>query len=135
MGGYIDVATSPQNSYQRVREFHLAFGHPVLSEPRIPGKDRVALRIELIEEELKELKDAIEDNDIVEIADALGDLDYVVNGAALEFGINLSEVTSEIHRSNMTKLGRDGRPVYRTDGKVLKGPDYEPPDLVPVLGL
>ena len=74
--------------------------------------------------------------DLVGAADALGDLEYVVNGAAIGMGIPLPEVVEEIHRSNMTKLGADGKPIYRADGKILKGPDYEPPrirDLLDVL--
>jgi predicted HAD superfamily Cof-like phosphohydrolase len=72
---------------------------------------------------------------VVAAADALGDLEYVVNGMALGMGIPLPEVVAEIHRSNMTKLGEDGKPIYREDGKILKGPGYEEPQLLKVLGL
>lgn len=122
------------NSYDRVKEFHKVFGHPVGVEPSLEHA-RSGLRIELIDEELKELRMAVASNDLVGIADALGDLDYVVNGAAIEYGIDLPEVTKEIHRSNMTKLGPEGKPIYREDGKVLKGDGYEPPRLATVLGL
>lgn len=142
-----------RNSYERVREFHETFGHPVADEPVVPADDRVRLRLALILEEALELADAmgfftqeareyidkmvdygpVVEGDLVGIADALGDLDYVVNGAALEHGIPLPEVTAEIHRSNMTKLGPDGKPIYREDGKILKGEDYEPPQLEKVL--
>lgn len=71
--------------------------------------------------------------DLVEVADALGDLDYITNGAALVFGIPLPEVTAEIHRSNMTKLGADGQPIRNEEGKVQKGPNYEPPQLEMIL--
>ncbi len=148
-GGYVHP-----NSYTRVKEFHETFGHPVSETPVVPDDGRVMLRLELIREEFCELleasgfKDAAQEiravylnpdedysPDIVGIADALGDLDYVVNGSALEHGIPLPAVTAEIHRSNMTKLGPDGKPIYREDGKVMKGEDYEPPQLEAVLGL
>jgi len=127
----------PKNSYERVREFHRVFNHPVGLAPSFPSpkKPMDTLRIALIEEELQELKDALANDDIVGVADALGDLEYVVNGAALVWGINLPEVVKEIHRSNMTKLGADGQPIYREDGKILKGEFYEKPNLERVLGL
>lgn len=143
------------NSYERVREFMLKFGHPVLDEPTLIGdSDWEMMRLELIREEFCELLDALgykdsadsiravyinpdEDytGDVVAAADALGDLEYVTNGMALGMGINLPEVVEEIHRSNMTKLGPDGKPIYREDGKILKGEGYEPPNLEAVLGL
>lgn len=144
----------PKTSYDLVEEFHEAFGHPVAPEPVVPDDGRVMLRLELIREEFCELLEASgfkdagaqiraiylnpdEDYapDLVGIADALGDLDVVVNGSALEHGIPLPAVTAEIHRSNMTKLGPNGKPIYREDGKILKGEDYEPPNLGPVLGV
>lgn len=143
-----------RNSYERVTEFHKVFGHPVSSEPAVIKSDRAMLRLELIREELCELMEAAgfsdsaaqiravyinpdEDasQDVVGVADALGDLEYVVNGAALEWGVPLPDVVTEIHRSNMTKLDSDGNPIYREDGKILKGEAYEPPDLQKVLGL
>lgn len=95
--------------------------------------DIKALRCALIEEEAREFRDALEADDIVEVADAIGDLLYVVYGAARTFGIPVRAVFAEVHRSNMTKLGRDGEPIFRADGKVLKGPDFSPPDLMPIL--
>jgi predicted HAD superfamily Cof-like phosphohydrolase len=124
-----------RNSYEMVMEFHEALGHPVADSPTLIHENRKDLRIALIKEELEELIAAVEDNDLVAIADALGDLEYVVNGAALEYGINLPGVVREIHRSNMTKLGPEGKPIYREDGKILKGEGYEPPDIEAVLGL
>ena len=121
------------NSYERVAQFHTVFGHPISDKPEDIAPERQQLRVELIREELEEFKDAVEAGDIVAIADALGDLEYVVNGAALEYGIDLPAVVAEIHRSNMTKLGPDGKPIYREDGKILKGEDYEPPNLEKVL--
>ena len=124
-----------ENSYARVKEFHKAFGHPAPDKPAIIPDGRSELRIELIREELFELREAVIAGDLVAIADALGDLDYVVNGAAIEYGIDLPAITAEIHRSNMTKLGPEGKPIYREDGKILKGEKYEPPRLEPLLGL
>ena len=146
-----------RNSFAMVREFHEVFGHPVGEKPEVPNDDRAILRLSLILEEAMELADALgfatsdtkdaisymlyevgpkvygDNIDIVSVADALGDLDYVVNGAALECGIDLPAVTAEVHRSNMTKLGPDGKPIYREDGKILKGEGYEPPNLEKVL--
>lgn len=124
-----------ENSYSRVKEFHKAFGHPAPDKPGIIDDSRSELRIELIREELFELREAVVKGDLVAIADALGDLDYVVNGAAIEYGIDLPAITAEIHKSNMTKLGPNGKPIYREDGKILKGKDYQPPRLEQLLGL
>jgi predicted HAD superfamily Cof-like phosphohydrolase len=115
--------------YDKVKEFHEAFGAPVARKPGLIDAERSELRLDLIEEEYFELIDAVEAGDIIEIADALGDLEYVINGMALEYGINLPRVFNEIHSSNMSKLGRDGKPIYRDDGKILKGEDYRPPNL------
>ena len=124
------------NSYKMVKEFHETFGHPVADEPNADvNSDREDLRLDLIAEEFNELETAVAAKDIVAIADALGDLEYVINGMALEYGIDLPAVVREIHRSNMTKLGPDGKPIYRADGKILKGEGYEPPNLEAVLGL
>ena len=91
------------------------------------------LRCALVEEEAEELRAAVEADDIVGIADAIADLLYVVHGAALTFGIPVDDVFAEVHRSNMTKLGDDGAPILRADGKVMKGPSYSPPQLEPIL--
>lgn len=143
------------NSYEMVKEFHETFGHPVGAEPLIPTADRVKLRLALILEEAAELAEAmgydgeivrdatdimfevgtVQHGDLVPAIDALGDLEYVVNGAAIEYGVHLPTAVEEIHRSNMTKLGPDGKPIYREDGKILKGEDYEPPNIARALGL
>lgn len=123
------------SSYFRVREFHEAFGHPAPPTAKLLSTFRSDLRIDLIQEELDEYKEAVFNKDIVAIADALADLDYVVNGAAVEHGIVLPVITAEVHRSNMTKLGKDGKPIYREDGKILKGPDYVPPHIAPLLSM
>jgi predicted HAD superfamily Cof-like phosphohydrolase len=116
-------------NFDKVKEFHNKFGVAFKNKPEFPDPDIVHLRVDLIEEELKELHEAIADNDIVEVADALTDLLYVVYGMGDVFGINLDMTFKEVHRSNMSKLGEDGKPVRREDGKVLKGPNYSPPDL------
>lgn len=91
------------------------------------------LRCALIEEEAAEFRAAVEADDIVEVADAIADLLYVVYGAGLTFGIPVREVFTEVHRSNMTKLDDEGRPSYRADGKIMKGPNFSPPNLRPIL--
>lgn len=143
------------NSYEMVKEFHTKFVHPLAEKPTVLSKDRATLRLSLILEEAIELAEAygfrtgeVETHvtrmlsrgpewpaDMVAVADALGDLEYVTNGAAVEQGIPLPEIVTEIHRSNMTKLGPDGKPIYREDGKILKGEGYEPPQLEKILGM
>jgi len=122
--------------FRSVGAFHDAFGLPVRKSPTadIPV-DEAALRQALLDEEVDELRAAVADGNVVSIADALADIVYIACGTAHAYGIDLDAVVAEVHRSNMTKLGGDGRPVYRTDGKVLKGPSYEPPQLAAVLGL
>jgi predicted HAD superfamily Cof-like phosphohydrolase len=117
-----------------VREFHLAYELPVADAPSadLPA-GQVALRQDLIDEEVSELREAAADADLVGVADALADIVYVAYGTALVYGIDLDAVLDEVHASNMTKLGADGRPVRRADGKVLKGPGYRPPNIAAVL--
>ena len=119
-----------------VLEFHHAFDLPVAAQPTAyVAEQLVELRRDLLAEELDELECALDARDIVGIADALADAVYVLYGTAWTFGIDLDEVLSEVHRANMSKLGASGQPLMRPDGKVLKGPDYEPPNLRRVLGL
>lgn len=119
--------------HEMVKEFADTYNVYQGYHPHIPSTAIVNLRLSLIREELDELEAGIEEVNIVEIADALGDLLYVVAGAALAFGIPLQRVTEEIHRSNMSKLGLDGKPVLRDDGKVLKGPNFTLPDIKSIL--
>lgn len=116
--------------------FHEAFGLPVRNRPTvdIPAGE-ADLRQALLDEEVEELRAAVAAADVVGIADALADIVYIACGTAHSYGIDLDAVVTEVHRSNMTKLGGDGRPIYRDDGKVLKGPSYEPPQLATILGL
>lgn len=123
----------PETPSDMVREFHVTFGHPVKVEPQLLPRDRSDFRMELIREEFDELVDAEADRDLVEMADALGDLVYVIYGFAHELGIPLDDVVREIHASNMSKLDENGNPIYRDDGKVLKGPNYWEPDIKSVL--
>lgn len=122
-----------KTNFDLVEDFMKAFGQEVKSDPDFPNDETVSLRIELIAEELNELFDACEQKDIVEVADALTDILYVTYGAGHAFGINLDECFREVQRSNMSKLGEDGKPIYRDDGKVLKGPNYFEPDLKSIL--
>lgn len=114
-----------------VREFHTSFAHPVASRPTTRSDNIVLqdLRVDLLEEELKELKDALHDDNIVEVFDALLDMQYVLDGAFLVFGLGGIKMQgfSTVHASNMSKLDADGNPIYRPDGKVLKGSNYFPP--------
>lgn len=116
-----------------VQEFHETFGHPVAPSPMLVAKELGDLRFDLIAEEAEEYGEGLDEDDIVKIADALGDILYVTFGAAVVHGIDLGPIFEEIHRSNMSKLGEDGEPIYREDGKVLKGPNYFTPDIEAVL--
>ena len=117
-------------SLQQVHEFHSVFGHMINLEPVIPPKATTDLRVRLLVEELTELEDAIAAGDIIEVMDALTDLQYVLDGAYLEFGVAAAKNmgSTEVHMSNMSKLGEDGKPILREDGKILKGPNYWKPD-------
>jgi predicted HAD superfamily Cof-like phosphohydrolase len=118
----------------QVGDFHRAYGLPVRDAPTIEvGSEQVELRLALIEEEVGELAAAARADDLVGVADALADIVYVAYGTAHVYGIDLDAVLDEVHASNMTKLGADGRPIRRTDGKVLKGPAYVPPNIANLL--
>ena len=125
-----------KNKIKAVREFHYSFGLGV-SEDMIAdlGEAKNNLRFNLMDEENKEYLEAAQNNDIVEVADALGDMLYILCGTILEHGMQykIEEVFNEIQRSNMSKLGEDGKPIYREDGKVLKGPNYFKPNIEIIL--
>ncbi len=124
----------PSRAALQVGEFHRSYELPMRTSPTAAvGADQLALRLALIEEEVGELREAAVAGDLVGVADALADIIYVAYGTAHVYGIGLDSVLDEVHASNMTKLGADGRPVRRADGKILKGPDYRPPDVRSVL--
>jgi predicted HAD superfamily Cof-like phosphohydrolase len=120
---------------RQVEDFHRAYQLEAAEVPTVVGPELARLRQALIDEEVEELRAAAASADVVEIADALADIVYVAYGTARVYGIDLDAVLDEVHSSNMTKLGADGRPVRRADGKVLKGPGYRPPDIARVLGV
>ena len=122
------------NPAEAVEEFHRAFGAPIGVTARIPNPSRVQLRSDLLLEEVEEYQAAVKFGDLVETLDALADIVYIAYGTALEYGVDLNAIIAEVHRANMSKLGADGKPIYREDGKVLKGPNYEPPNIRKVLG-
>ena len=117
------------SNFQSVKKFMQIFGQEVKNKAKFPNDKIVKLRYELIREELEELNQAIIDKDIKEVADALTDILYVTYGAGTAFGINLDKCFNEVHQSNMSKLGSDGKPIYNEIGKVMKGPNYFKPDL------
>jgi len=121
-------------NFEQVLEFHYSFDVPINDEPEHPELRRVELRLDLIAEEHEEVIKAVFNEGLPEIAKELCDLLYVVYGMGAEFGIDMDACFAEVHRSNMTKLGADGRPVIReSDGKVLKGPLYEEADMEKIL--
>ncbi|CRH88882.1 Uncharacterized protein conserved in bacteria [Chlamydia trachomatis] len=148
-------AADPDKPEYLVREFHETYNLPCVHDEPSVDRERIHMRMQLIAEEFCELvgavygkdargiieqaySNAVEKDDftrdVVETADALGDITYVVYGMALEMGIPMRRVLAEIQASNLSKLGDDGKPIYREDGKVLKGPHYFPPNIARVLG-
>ena len=116
-------------NFDKVGIFMKTFGQEVKDKPSFSTEKINSLRLSLIEEELKELKDAMKTKNILEVADALTDILYVTYGAGHAFGINLDKCFDEVQNSNMSKLGDDGKPIYNEHGKVMKGPKYFKPDL------
>tara|TARA_B100000686_G_scaffold19455_1_gene17825 strand:- start:272 stop:643 length:372 start_codon:yes stop_codon:yes gene_type:complete len=116
-------------NFEKVGLFMKTFGQEVKTVSGLGSEKINSLRISLISEELEELKKAISDNDITEVADALTDILYVTYGAGHAFGINLDKCFNEVQESNMSKLDKDGKPIFNENGKVMKGPNYFKPDL------
>ena len=116
-------------NFEKVKQFMQTFGQEVKSKASFSDEKTNQLRLDLITEELEELKNAMESKDLLEVADALTDILYVTYGAGHAFGINLDKCFDEVQNSNMSKLGSDGKPIYNESGKVMKGPDYFKPDL------
>ena len=116
-------------NFESVKKFMQTFGQEVRTNASFPKDKIIRLRLDLIREELSELEEALEKKDIKEVADALTDILYVTYGAGTAFGINLDKCFEEVHNSNMSKLGSDGKPIYNESGKVMKGPNYFKPNL------
>ena len=117
------------SNFNKVKTFMNTYGQEVKNTPEFPDSKIVQLRIDLIQEELNELKEAINNNDIIEVADALTDILYVTYGAGHSFGVDLDSCFNEVQNSNMSKLGDDGKPIYNESGKVMKGPNYFKPNI------
>ena len=117
------------SNFDDVKNFMEIYGQEVKTKSSFPSEKIIQLRYDLIKEELDELSVAIKDKDIVEVADALTDLLYVVYGAGHSFGIDLDKCFAEVQRSNLSKLDIDGKPIYHENGKVMKGPNYSKPNL------
>ena len=126
---------SDMSNFNKVKTCMNTYGQDVKEKAEFAENKIVQLRIDLIEEELNELKEAIKNKDIVEVADALTDILYVTYGAGHSFGVNLDECFDEVQRSNMSKLGEDGKPIYNDSGKVMKGPNYFAPNLKKIVNL
>ena len=116
-------------NFEKVGSFMKTFGQEVKTKSGLSAEKINKLRVSLINEELEEFKEAIKNNDLKEAADALTDILYVTYGAGHAFGINLDKCFDEVQKSNMSKLGHDGKPIYNEQGKVMKGPKYFKPDL------
>ena len=116
-------------NFEKVKQFMQTFGQEVKTKASFSDEKTNQLRLDLITEELEELKNAMESKDLLEVADALTDILYVTYGAGHAFGINLDKCFDEVQNSNMSKLGKSGKPIYNESGKVMKGPDYFKPDL------
>ena len=117
------------SNFNKVGTFMKTFGQEVKSKPSFSSNKNNKLRIDLIKEELDELQEAMKNNDLLEVADALTDILYVTYGAGHAFGIDLDKCFDEVQNSNMSKLGENGEPIYNDSGKVMKGPNYFKPNL------
>ncbi len=117
------------SNFEDVKIFMETFGQRVRTTPQFPDQKTMRLRLDLIKEELKELEEAMNNKDLKEIADALTDILYVTYGAGFAYGINLDKCFKEVQRANMSKLGKDGKPIFNENGKVMKGPNYKKPNL------
>ena len=126
---------SDMSNFNKVKTFMDTYGQEVKNTPEFPDSKIVQLRIDLIQEELNELKEAVNNNDIIEVADALTDILYVTYGAGHSFGVDLDSCFNEVQNSNMSKLGDDGKPIYNESGKVMKGPNYFKPNIKKIIGL
>ena len=117
------------SNFEKVNTFMTTYGQEVKESASFPDENITKLRLKLIKEELEELEQALNDKNLLEVADALTDILYVTYGAGHSFGINLDACFEEVQRSNMSKLGEDGKPIYNEYGKVMKGPNFSKPNL------
>ena len=117
------------SNFDDVKTFMKTFGQKVITKPQFPDEKTMKLRFDLIEEELNELDQAMKTKNLKEIADALTDILYVTYGAGCAYGIDLDKCFKEVQRANMSKLGKDGKPIFNESGKVMKGPNYSEPNL------
>ena len=117
------------SNFEDVKTFMKTFGQTIRTKPQFPDEKTINLRFDLIKEELGELEQAIKTKDLKEIADALTDILYVTYGAGCAYGIDLDKCFKEVQRANMSKLGKDGKPIFNDKGKVMKGPNYVAPNL------
>ena len=117
------------SNFTDVKTFMETFGQMVRTKPQFPDEKTMQLRCDLIKEELNELEQAMKSKDLKEIADALTDILYVTYGAGFAYGIDLDKCFKEVQRANMSKLGKDGKPIFNEKGKVMKGPNYSEPNL------
>ncbi len=116
-------------NFNSVKKFMEKFGQEIKTKAEFPSDKTVKLRYNLIKEELEEFEQALQDKNLTEVADSLTDILYVTYGAGVAFGIDLDKCFDEVQKSNMSKLGADGKPIYNKDGKVMKGPKYFKPNL------
>ena len=117
------------SNFEDVKTFMKTFGQIIKTKPEFPDDKTMKLRFDLIQEELNELEEAMKTKNLKEIADALTDILYVTYGAGCAYGFDLDKCFKEVQRANMSKLGKDGKPIYNDKGKVMKGPNYSPPNL------
>ena len=117
------------SNFEDVKKFMKTFGQIIRTKPQFPDDKTVKLRYDLIKEELDELEEAMKTKNLKEVADALTDILYVTYGAGCAYGVDLDKCFKEVQRANMSKLGEDGKPIYNEKGKVMKGPNYSPPNL------
>ena len=117
------------SNFEDVKKFMKTFGQKVITKPQFPDEKTMNLRFDLIKEELNEIERAMKTKDLTEVADALADILYVTYGAGCAYGIDLDECFKEVQRANMSKLDENGKPIYNEKGKVMKGPNYTPPNL------
>jgi len=123
------IKEKKMSNFEDVKKFMKTFGQIIRTKPQFPDDKTVKLRYDLIKEELDELEEAMKTKNLKEVADALTDILYVTYGAGCAYGVDLDKCFKEVQRANMSKLGEDGKPIYNEKGKVMKGPNYSPPNL------